>query len=416
MRILYVLHQFYPEFSSGTEQVALNLCKSAQRAGHYAHVLACAINPSVSNAGPLSEYPEFLQTVYQGVPVTLVPRHRLSPFAEIGFVPKTALADRLARWMEGEHFDVCHILHTMRMGEALVAMKKCGLPYLITLTDFFAPCYRINFMNNDNTLCKGSDGGERCVKDCIMAPWTSDSLRSRHVMAQNLLAGACRLVCPSEYVALRYREAFPGLKFLVIPHGIDFSAFAESDLRSRGDEASLVLGYIGTMVQQKGLDVLLHALGRLPDANIRLRLCGGSFRDPLYEREIRRLVAQDCRVEWMGQLEHDRIPSMIRSLDVLCLPSRVPETFSIVLHEAYAAGVPALVSNLGAPGELVGNSGFGRTIPVDDVGAWAAAIADLLADRSTLLNWREQLPLPLRVEEEGFFYDSLYRELRQSVL
>jgi len=32
----------------------------------------------------------------------------------------------------------------------------------------------------------------------------------------------------------------------------------------------------------------------------------------------------------------------------------------------------------------------------------AGAIADLAADRNILRNWRKNLPLPLRVEEEGF--------------
>jgi glycosyltransferase involved in cell wall biosynthesis len=112
---------------------------------------------------------------------------------------------------------------------------------------------------------------------------------------------------------------------------------------------------------------------------------------------------------------HAKIFQVIRSLDVLCLPSRVPETFSLVLHKACAAGVPSLVSDLGAPGEFVGKGGFGRVIPVDDIDAWADAIIDVAADSSVLRNWRANLPLPLRVEEEGFFYDSLYRELRQPV-
>ena len=43
MRILIVLHQFFPEFSGGTERVALNLARTAQRAGHHVRVLACAV-------------------------------------------------------------------------------------------------------------------------------------------------------------------------------------------------------------------------------------------------------------------------------------------------------------------------------------------------------------------------------------
>lgn len=414
MRILYVLHQFYPEFSAGTEQVALNLCKSAQRAGHYVRVLACLMNTAEANAKPAPRFPEFLQTVYQGIPITFVPRNQLSAFANFSFESKPALADRLAMWMDHEHFDVCHVLHPMRMGEALVAMQQRELPYLLTLTDFFSPCYRINLINSINTLCSGPDAGERCIQDCLVAPWTPDSLRSRYQLARDLLTGAGRLVCPSEYVAQRYREAFPGLEFLVIPHGIDLGALTANDAVPRDDKSNLVLGFIGSIIPQKGLDTLLDAVSRVSNADIRLRICGGFFGDPVYAHEISQLAARDGRVELLGQVTHSKICQVIRSLDVLCLPSRVPETFSIVVHEACAAGVPSLVSDLGAPGTLVRSGGFGRVIPVDDVDAWADAIAGLAVDRSVLSKWRANLPLPLRVEEEGFFYDSLYRDLRES--
>ena len=46
MRILYVVHQFYPEFGSGTERVTLNLARMAQRAGHHVQVLGCLLDRS----------------------------------------------------------------------------------------------------------------------------------------------------------------------------------------------------------------------------------------------------------------------------------------------------------------------------------------------------------------------------------
>ncbi len=49
-------------------------------------------------------------------------------------------------------------------------------------------------------------------------------------------------------------------------------------------------------------------------------------------------------------------------------------------------------------------NGCGKTIAVDDVHAWADAIAELVAQREVLSFWRDRLPL--RVEEEAFFYDN----------
>lgn len=413
MRILFVLHQFYPEFFAGTEQVTLSLARSAQRAGHHVHVLACVVDPGSSPAKPDPGFPEFLQTVHQGVPITLVPQDRLAPLANIGFDSNPLLTERLANWMARERFDACHVLHSMRMSDALIALQRCKLPYLMTLTDFFTPCFRINLVNRQGLLCDGPDGGERCIQDCLVAPWTPEDLRARHRHAHDLLAGADRRVCPSEYVAERFRSAFPGLEFLVIPHGIDLLALTAGNVAPQEKGGELVFGFVGSIVPQKGLDTLLRAFAQVPDPNIRLRVCGGFFGDPVYARDVRRLMDLDGRVEWMGHVRHADIFRVLRSLDVFCLPSRVPESFSLVLHEACAAGIPALVSALGAPGALVAKYGFGVAIPTDEVEVWTDVIGNLAIDRRILSEWRAHVPLPMRVEEEGFFYDSLYRETKR---
>ena len=76
--------------------------------------------------------------------------------------------------------------------------------------------------------------------------------------------------------------------------------------------------------------------------------------------------------------------------------------------------VGGLVSDLGAPGLLVACHGGGKVVASGDVAAWAAAIEALIADPEQLASWQTRLPLPVRIEEEAFFYDSLYRTLLQA--
>jgi len=89
----------------------------------------------------------------------------------------------------------------------------------------------------------------------------------------------------------------------------------------------------------------------------------------------------------------------------------VPESFSLVLNEAAAAGVPALVSDLGAPAERVSASESGMVLHAGDVNAWAKALAEVVARPEIINSWRERIPLPLRIEEEAFFYETLYRRI-----
>jgi hypothetical protein len=69
------------------------------------------------------------------------------------------------------------------------------------------------------------------------------------------------------------------------------------------------------------------------------------------------------------------------------------------------------VSNLGAPGEQVSRNGAGLALACEDVKAWATAIGSVAAEPEQIKGWQARLPLPLRVEEEAFYYDSLYRTL-----
>ena len=45
-----------------------------------------------------------------------------------------------------------------------------------------------------------------------------------------------------------------------------------------------------------------------------------------------------------------------------------------------------------------------------DVNAWAQALTEILEVPDTLPSWRTGMRLPYRVEEEAFFYESLYRQ------
>lgn len=413
MRILFALHQFYPEFSGGTERAALNLARSAQRAGHYVHIVAVAINLEVIHWAKNSSIDSAVDSVYQGVPITFLSRNNLPPTADYSFEVDDVVSEKLAAWIENERFNLAHIFHTKRIGSLVRAVQNIGLPYILTLTDFFPECFLVNRVNLKNGLCQGSAEGSRCAEDCLVAPWTRETLAIRYRQGLGFLSSAALRVCPSEFVAKCYQEAFQDLEFKVIPHGVDFLASLASNRNHDSMEEShgLTLGYVGSIVSQKGLDILLQALRRVSDASLRLVVVGGMYGDEHYLNTVRAMIRADDRVRLVGRVDPDRIFEVVRDFDLLCIPSRVPETFSLVLHEAAVLGIPALVSNLGAPGEYIVKHGGGLCLPPDDIQAWADAIISLLQCRKIVEDLRHGVDLPLRVEEEAFFYELQYRKV-----
>lgn len=143
----------------------------------------------------------------------------------------------------------------------------------------------------------------------------------------------------------------------VIPQlGVDPSIFRPSSVPSG---KPFTIGYVGRLVREKGVDLLLHALALLAERGREFQgvVCGSG----LQGEELRALAGRlglSGRILWSSELAHERIPHLMRTLDVLVLPSRTAprwkEQFGHVLIEAMAMGVSVAGSSSGAIPEVIG--------------------------------------------------------------
>ena len=83
------------------------------------------------------------------------------------------------------------------------------------------------------------------------------------------------------------------------------------------------------------------------------------------------------RVRFLGFVNQSGLPATYRGADCLVLPSQY-EHFGLVVNEAFASGVPAIVSDAcGAVGDLVQHGVTGLTYRSGDVATLAAHLGDL---------------------------------------
>jgi len=123
-----------------------------------------------------------------------------------------------------------------------------------------------------------------------------------------------------------------------------------------------------------------HAAGRTPRA---LWLCGDGPERPRLERRVEALGL--TRVRFLGFRQPAEVARMLGHALALLLPSR-SEPWGLVVNEAFAMGVPALLSHAaGSAHELVRDGANGGVLDPAAADAWAAAMADLDADPDT---WR----------------------------
>jgi glycosyltransferase involved in cell wall biosynthesis len=168
-----------------------------------------------------------------------------------------------------------------------------------------------------------------------------------------------------------------------VPCGVDTTCFRPDGPSDARDGRFRILAF-GRLVPRKGVDTIIEALGRTPDAE--LLVAGGPDRGSLCrDAEVRRLagIAREehvaGRVTFLGRVAHEDLPSLIRSADVAV---SVPwyEPFGIAPVEAMACGVPVIVSAVGGHLDTVVDGVTGLHVPARRPGALAAQLRRLRAD------------------------------------
>jgi glycosyltransferase involved in cell wall biosynthesis len=140
------------------------------------------------------------------------------------------------------------------------------------------------------------------------------------------------------------------------------------------------IGYIGRLVEEKGVQVLLRAAAQL-SGDWQLHILGsGPHQAALTTLASQLGIAE--RVHFDGQRPSAEIPPYYHQLDVLALPSLTrpnwKEQFGRVLVEAMASGIPVIGSDSGAIPGVIGEAGM--IVPEGDATALSESLAALQQD------------------------------------
>ncbi|MDV6331829.1 glycosyltransferase [Asticcacaulis sp. 201] len=144
-----------------------------------------------------------------------------------------------------------------------------------------------------------------------------------------------------------------------------------------------ILGTLGRLHAQKGIDVMIRALALLQKENIilPLRIAGdGPLSAQLHA------LAHEQGVERQTDFRGWVSPAAdyLHGLDLFILPSRI-EPFGLVVAESMAAGVPVVATDIDGPKEILKDGALGYLCPPDDPHALAEAIKRAIGDWKTTL-------------------------------
>lgn len=175
---------------------------------------------------------------------------------------------------------------------------------------------------------------------------------------------------------------------------------------------SLLLISVGSLIERKGYDVLIPAVGPLlsvrPECHL-LVVGDGPLKSGL--KTLARAHSVERQVHFLG-LRND-VPDMLADSDVFVLASRA-EGFSLAVVEALAASLPVVVTDVGGHKEIISET-TGFLVPPLNVeafrGAVAIALNDLPAARirgaagSELV--QREFSIEKQVEDQFRFFESL---------
>lgn len=386
LRIVHLVHNFPPEFVGGTEAYVLALAEVQQRAGHYV-VVVC---------GSETGGPAVAATEVGGVPVRRLHHdpaiERYSVFFQ---VPR--LADAVATELALASPDVVHVHHWMNLGVRLVEIAKDvvterGRPrVVVSLHDFFAVCARFFLIRPDGHFC-GDDPPvprDRCVA-CCESEYAGDrsalegELDERRTFFARELRAADVVLTPSARHAKYLQET--GL----LPEDVTLDPLALGRLRAlhpkpwvADPDGKLRLAFFGNLAPVKGVPLLLAAVCELPEperSRVRVIVLGKAT-DPMAASEV---AAYQDRIDLVREDGYDRsrLERLAAEADVAVFPGTAAETYSLVVDEALALGLPVVVSDRGAAAERAGDAGL--VVATGDVAALTATIRRLLREPDLL--------------------------------
>ena len=177
---------------------------------------------------------------------------------------------------------------------------------------------------------------------------------------------------------------YPAENLVLTYWGVPLDAFKpqrNNTLRGElGLDDAFVVGYVGRVVEQKGIDDVLDALIALPP-NVKMLCVGDGPGLPMFKDRVARAGLTE-RVTQFPRVHDGDVPAYMNAMDALVLPSRTTPTwkeqFGRVLPEAMGCGVPVIGSDSGAIPEVIGDAGL--IYPEGDGKAMAAAIVQLSDD------------------------------------
>jgi len=233
--------------------------------------------------------------------------------------------------------------------------------------------------------------------------------------ARRALRSADVVVVPSEFDADAYRRIAPGQSVAALPGGIDCRPYAGIRREAQPPDAPLRLLFTGGLARDQGLYEILQGLrlALVQDVSACLVIAGAGPDEAALKRFAASLGLEQF-VGFCGPVTGEAKLALLRDADAVIAAAHAYGPAEPLL-ESMAAGLPVIVTRVGATPELVGDGVNGLFVERRDAHSIARGIATLAADREMLVRMgeagRARVASGYSVERQAEGLASLYSDI-----
>ena len=268
----------------------------------------------------------------------------------------------LAKFLRGSGLREIELHHLLGHQPAVIELiAMLGVPYDVHVHDYTLICPRIVLVGRERRYCgePAVVACEACIADLGSVSGEAISVAALRQRSAKLLAGARRVVVPSEDAARRLRRYFPSVNIRTVSYSDDASLVG-APMQSRSDSGIARICIVGAIGVEKGYEILLACARDAVERDLKLEfiVVGHTIDD-------RRLL-DTGRVFVTGEFHPAEAVPMIRAQNATLawLPSVCPETWCFTLSEAWSAGLRVVAFDLGAQAERIRRTGLGVLLPL----------------------------------------------------
>ena len=442
MKILLLSNGFPPHAWGGTESYTAGLAVELKARGHQVQVI-CGGTWHRGEAA----FNGVEDSFYKGVPVRRLHLNWMrAPDPCKYLYDNPEVSAYLREYLRESPPDLVHVTSCEKLSAGVLReIKQTGIPLVLSLTDFWFLCPRINLLRSDGQNCSGRTSPSECLEcqmrgskayrlsQSLLPGTAAEELWRRMVRFPQLtrhrglrgIAGdmedrkrflrealewpdAC--ITASRFVHDIFVVGGTARPIHVTPYGHDLKWTQRYNGKTPSDIVRF--GFVGQCSESKGLHVLMEAARLLRDRqnrDFRVVVYGSLKKHPSYGKRIRALASGLPNIELAGTYRHENSADVYANIDVLVTPSLWYD-FPLVIHEAFATSTPVIATNLGGMAEAVSDGVNGLLFERGDAGDLAEKMARVLHEDALLPKLIGGVPKVKTIREEVDGLLSLYAE------